>query len=117
MRKEVRRFEAALRDDFYRLHSGANDAGLCFCVAWWVPTWYGWGERSAAENRQLRESLCARGEHDGYLLYVDDMPAGWCQPGHATGLPSWHGSSISRLIRRPGRSPASRSRPLIGDKG
>jgi ribosomal protein S18 acetylase RimI-like enzyme len=81
MRKEVRRFEAALRNDFYRLHSDANDAGLCFCVAWWVPTWDGWGERSAAENRQLRESLCARGEYDGYLLYVDDAPAGWCQAG------------------------------------
>jgi ribosomal protein S18 acetylase RimI-like enzyme len=81
MRREVRRFEAALRGDFYRLHSEANQAGWCFCVAWWAPTWEGWGDRSAAENHLLRNSLCDRGEYDGYLLYVDDIPAGWCQAG------------------------------------
>jgi GNAT superfamily N-acetyltransferase len=81
MRKKVRRFEAALRGDFYRLHSERNDAGWCFCVAWWVPTWEGWGARSTVENRQLRDSLCDRGEYDGYLLYVDDTPGGWCQAG------------------------------------
>jgi len=81
MQKEVYRFEAARRDDFFRLHAAANDAGWCFCVAWWVPTWEGWGERAAVQNRELREALCERGEYDGYLLYVDGQPAGWCQAG------------------------------------
>jgi len=81
MRKEVRRFEAALRDDFYRLHSEANEAGWCFCVAWWVQTWAGWSDRGAEQNRQLREALCDQGEYDGYLLYADGAPAGWCQAG------------------------------------
>jgi ribosomal protein S18 acetylase RimI-like enzyme len=81
MLKEVRRFEATLRDDFYRLHAEASQAGWCFCVAWWVPTWDGRGDRSAGENRQLRDELCDRGEYDGYLLYVDAAPAGWCQAG------------------------------------
>jgi GNAT superfamily N-acetyltransferase len=81
MRTEVRRFGAALREDFYHLHSEANDAGWCFCVAWWVPTWVGWGDRGAEQNRQLRDALCDQGEYDGYLLYVDGAPAGWCQAG------------------------------------
>jgi GNAT superfamily N-acetyltransferase len=33
------------------------------------------------ENRALRKALCARGEYDGYLLYLDGAPAGWCQVG------------------------------------
>jgi GNAT superfamily N-acetyltransferase len=77
----VARFEPARREDFYRLHTPANGGGWCFCVAWWVPTWQGWGERSAAQNRLLRDSLCDAGEYDGYLLYVDAAPAGWCQAG------------------------------------
>jgi ribosomal protein S18 acetylase RimI-like enzyme len=81
MKKEVHRFDAAHHDDFYRLHCAANDAGWCYCVAWWAPTWDGWGERTAAENRWLRDALCDRGEYDGYLLYVDDTPVGRCQAG------------------------------------
>lgn len=77
----VRPFEESLRADFFRLHSPDNDAGWCFCVAWWVPTWEGWGDRTADENRALREALCEDGQHDGYLLYVDGEPAGWCQAG------------------------------------
>jgi GNAT superfamily N-acetyltransferase len=77
----VERFGPATLADFYRLHSDANDAGWCRCVAWWVPTWDGWGERTDAENRALREELCARGEWDGYLAYNGDDPVAWCQVG------------------------------------
>lgn len=77
----VRRFTADQRADFFELHSDANQAGLCACVAWWVPTWQGWGERTAAQNRALREQLCAQGEYDGYLLYKAERPVGWCQAG------------------------------------
>jgi GNAT superfamily N-acetyltransferase len=81
VRTRVARLEADLRDDFFRLHCDAHGCGWCHCVAWWVPGWEGFGERSARENRTLREQLFARGEHDGYLLYVEDEPAGWCQVG------------------------------------
>jgi GNAT superfamily N-acetyltransferase len=75
--RTLERFDAARRADFDRIHAG----GPCHCVAWWVPTWEGWGERTADENRALRDALCARGEYDGYLAYVDGAPAGWSQVG------------------------------------
>jgi ribosomal protein S18 acetylase RimI-like enzyme len=81
MLKQVRRYDPLRRDDFFRLHCDRNDAGWCHCVAWWVPTWDEWGQRSAEDNRLLREELLERGEYDGYLLYVDREPAGWCQTG------------------------------------
>jgi ribosomal protein S18 acetylase RimI-like enzyme len=73
--------DASRRADFFRLHSAERGGGWCFCVAWWVPTWDGWGERTAEENRRLRESLFDRGELDGYLAYEGDAPVGWCQVG------------------------------------
>ena len=85
---EVRCFGPDTREAFYRLHGSfalpdhpGEEAGWCFCAAWWVPTWDAWGERTAAQNRQVREGLCARGEYDGYLLFVDQEPAAWCQVG------------------------------------
>lgn len=81
MTREVRQLDAACSDDFYRVHCEQNGEGWCNCVAWWVPTWDGWGERTAAQNRALRDELFARGEHDGYLVYVDGQPVGWCQVG------------------------------------
>ena len=57
-------------------------AGWCHCVAWWTPTWgRRWGERTAGENRALRERLFDQGQYDGYLLYVDNRAVGWCQCG------------------------------------
>ncbi len=73
--------------DFYQVHSAANQAGWCFCAAWWVPTWEGWGDRTAAENRSARQAQFDLGEFDGYLLYVDGAPAGWCQCGPRDRLP------------------------------
>ena len=74
-------FGAGRRADFRALHSDANEAGWCRCVAWWVPTWDGWGERTAEENAALRETLCDGGEYDGLLAYECDGPVGWCQLG------------------------------------
>ena len=79
--------DSSRREDFYRVHSEANEANWCYCVAWWVPTWEGWGQRTADENLTLRESLFQLGEYDGYLLYVDGEPAGWCQCGPRDRLP------------------------------
>jgi GNAT superfamily N-acetyltransferase len=78
---EVRRLSATLRHDFYRVHDATHGCGWCACVAWWVPTWDGWNERTAEENRAFRDALIARGEEDGYLLYEDGRPVGWCQAG------------------------------------
>ena len=75
------------REDFYRVHSQANGANWCYCVAWWVPTWEGWGQRTAGENRALRKSLFQQSQYDGYLLYLDGEPAGWCQCGPRDRLP------------------------------
>jgi GNAT superfamily N-acetyltransferase len=75
----IARMDAGRVADFDALHCG--DASWCQCAAWWVPTWDGWGERRAADNRAVREALWARGEYDGYLLYADGAPAGWCQVG------------------------------------
>jgi GNAT superfamily N-acetyltransferase len=77
----VERFRPELSDDFDLLHSDANGAGWCRCVAWWVETWEGWGERTAAENAALRGDLCRRGEYDGLLAYDGAVPVGWCQVG------------------------------------
>ncbi len=77
----IQRLDAGRRDDFYRFHCPANDAGWCFCVAWWAPTWEGWGDRSADDNRRLRDELFDHGEFDGYLAYAGDEPVGWCQVG------------------------------------
>lgn len=67
------------RDDFVQLHLACG--GRCFCAAWWTPDWESWPQRSAAENRQLRDALFARGEWDGYLAYEGDAPVGWAQVG------------------------------------
>lgn len=81
MHVEVRRFSPDLRSDFFRLHSEDNECGWCFCTAWWVPTWEGWSDRTAEENKRLRQELLDQGEYDGYLLYREDQPIGWCQVG------------------------------------
>lgn len=78
---EIVPLDAGRRADFHRLHGDCNDAGWCACAARWVPTWGGWGDRTAAENRELRDALFARGEHDGLLAYADGEPVGWCQLG------------------------------------
>lgn len=78
---QVRRMRPDDLDAFDRLHDGCEDGGWCRCVAWWVPSWQGFGDRTAEDNRALRAELFARGEHDGYLAFQGDEPVGWCQVG------------------------------------
>jgi GNAT superfamily N-acetyltransferase len=61
---------------FQALHA---TSGWCFCVAWWVKSWEGWGRRSAEENQDLRAALTATGSFDGYLALDDGKAVGWCQ--------------------------------------
>lgn len=97
MTREVRRFEPSRRDDFFRLHCDANDAGWCYCTAWWVPTWEEFSDRSADENRASRDELLERGEYDGYLLYLETTPVGWCQAGPR--------DRLEKLVRQFGLEP------------
>jgi GNAT superfamily N-acetyltransferase len=71
----------ATRKDFFKVHCQKQGTGWCYCTAWWVPTWEGFGDRQEAENRDLRERLFAAGHDDGFLLYLEDQPVGWCQVG------------------------------------
>lgn len=87
MKLTVLPLDSTRLEDFYLVHSRANEADWCYCVAWWVPTWDCWGRRSAEENRSLREKLFRQGRYDGYLIYVDGQPAGWCQCGPRDRLP------------------------------
>jgi ribosomal protein S18 acetylase RimI-like enzyme len=81
MQLAVAPVDTSRRSDFFRVHREAHGTGWCYCVAWWTPTWEGWGARTAEENRALREQLFDRGEYDGYLLYANGEPVGWCQCG------------------------------------
>lgn len=58
----------ATRPDFEDLMAG----GHCFCTAYLTDDYENKG-------RSCRDAMFARNQHDGYLLYVDDQPAGWCQ--------------------------------------
>ena len=73
----IKRLSRESESEFARIHSG--EYAWCQCVAWWVPDWTAWGERTAEQNNALRQSLFASGIHDGYLIYADDALAGWCQ--------------------------------------
>jgi GNAT superfamily N-acetyltransferase len=77
----VRRLHNSLRQDFFRLHSEEYGCGWCLCVAWWLPTWDGWADRTPEENRALRELLFDQGQYDGYLLFREEEPIGWAQVG------------------------------------
>lgn len=83
----VKALDADHLDDFFRVHSKENGEGWCNCVAWHVPTWEGWGERTEQDNLGVRKRLFAEGEFDGYILYQDDEPVGWCQCGPRDRLP------------------------------
>lgn len=72
--------------DLRRLLGGPGE-GWCWCVAWEVPEWRGWTDRTAAENRALREALWREGAYHGYLLELDGAAVGWCRVGPASAWP------------------------------
>ena len=92
MGARVERLTSDNEADFFRLHGDPDSAGWCWCVAWWTDSWEGFGDRTSRQNRQLRDSLLARDERDGYLLYDggDTRPrsptsSAGVRSGHATG--------------------------------
>jgi hypothetical protein len=70
MKLSVRPLSTSNLADFYKIHCEQNGEGWCNCVAWHVPTWDGWGKRSKDQNLELRVQLFARGEYDGFVLYI-----------------------------------------------
>lgn len=79
MSVSIRRLTHDNAHNFALIHCDATGNGWCHCVAWWVPSWEGFGERTAAENLALRQSLLRNGVHDGYYVYSSDALAGWVQ--------------------------------------
>ncbi len=77
----IKRLSNENRQDFYQVHSEQICGGWCFCTAWWMTTWEGFGERTSQENRALREELFANQIYDGYVVYINSEPQGWCQVG------------------------------------
>lgn len=90
----IKRLSSASEEEFYRVHA----EGPCHCVAWWVPSWEGWSERSAAENATLRRSLFEANVHDGYLIYRGGALAGWCQ--------AWKRDAFAKLAAQFGAASA-----------
>jgi GNAT superfamily N-acetyltransferase len=78
---EVKKLKKELVNDFYSLHCEKNGEGWCNCIAWWVPTWDNWDQRTKEQNREFRDQLFEKGEFDGYLLYIDGAVVGWSQCG------------------------------------
>lgn len=81
MKKSVVKIDSLRWGDFFELHCKENGMDFCYCTAWWVPTWEEFQKRRPEENKKQRDELFASGENDGYLLYIDDKVAGWCQAG------------------------------------
>ena len=48
-------------------------------MAWRVPTWKEWGDRTPEINKKERQHLFSKEEYDGILLYEINEPIGWCQ--------------------------------------
>ena len=87
MKIAIKRLSGENKQDFYRVHSDPVCGGWCFCAAWWLPTWEGFGNRTSAENRAIREELFEKQIYDGYIVYLDDEPQGWCQAGKRDQFP------------------------------
>jgi hypothetical protein len=75
----IKQLSPELKNDFYRVHSTANGHDFCYCSAWWVKGWKDFDQRTADDNRAVREELFADNRMDGYLLYRNDEPVGWVQ--------------------------------------
>jgi GNAT superfamily N-acetyltransferase len=67
--------------DFYKINCQENGLGWCHCVAWWTKTWEEFANRSQEDNEKQRTELFSHGQYDGYILYIDEKPVGWCQTG------------------------------------
>ncbi|HCS40232.1 MAG: hypothetical protein ACYDH2_11665 [Anaerolineaceae bacterium] len=77
----IERLSPLNRTDFFKVLGEGEFGDCCFCVFWWQPSHEGWGDRTCEQNRQFREELFTLNVNDGFLLYIKDVPQGWCQCG------------------------------------
>jgi GNAT superfamily N-acetyltransferase len=77
----IERLSELNRSDFFKVLAMGEFGDCCFCVFWWQTSLVGWGDRTCEQNRQFRDGLFSQHVYDGYLLYIDDVPQGWCQSG------------------------------------
>jgi GNAT superfamily N-acetyltransferase len=75
----IKQLSNTVKEDFYRIHRAGEYTDFCLCGYWWVPSSEGWSERTEKEAIAQREDLFTREISDGYLLYRDEEPVGWCQ--------------------------------------
>lgn len=75
----VDRLSESNLNDFWTVHSQANGMAECYCAFWWTDFEDDWDKRTPEDNKALRREIFNKGIYDGYLLYVDNQPAGWCQ--------------------------------------
>jgi hypothetical protein len=69
--------DASLRADFISVLSrGSDESAACLCTAH-----HGCDYAKPGAGPACREKLLAEGRSDGYLLYLDERPVGWCQCG------------------------------------
>jgi GNAT superfamily N-acetyltransferase len=93
----VKRLTRETEGEFARIHCDATGNGWCQCIAWWVPAWEGWGERTASQNLEMRRKLFRDGVHDGYFVYADGALAGWVQ--------AWKRDAFAKLAMQFGAAP------------
>lgn len=84
----IKQLSSATRADFYSVHRAGEYTDFCLCGYWWVPNSDGWSERTEQEALTQRESLFSAGVSDGYLLFMEDEPVGWCQVYQRDRLPN-----------------------------
>ena len=113
----IKSLDAEVAPDFENLLSRPPES-WCWCVAWEVPTWDGWGDRTAEENRSLRRLLWVKGEYDGYVIYANDQPIGWIRVGPTSRWPKLASRGVELrddlyIITCLGMIPEQRGRGLM----
>lgn len=80
---KIRPLAASRARDFRSVMDRANaEARKCLCTAAFVENW-----KDKALAPPCRERILAEGRSDGFLLYRDGRPVGWCQAAPRHGLP------------------------------
>lgn len=85
---KIKKLTREIRSDFYQVHQAGEYGNGCLCCFWWVNNTEGWDERTDRESIAQREEMFARGIEDGYILYVNDLPTGWCQAYQRDQMPN-----------------------------
>lgn len=76
---QVKKLSFENREDFYKVHRAGEYGDFCLCGFWWYTGQKDWNERTEEDGRAQREDLLSRRISDGYLLYLEGEPVGWCQ--------------------------------------